>query len=445
MKKYSDDKYCLFPKFDNFSVQEVVDKADSYLWRQAKVAEFFGNKRFAFSGFNLRGPHLAAYRIATGFAVRTLNKMGAAVTIHGPDGDSKKYNPVGQPSRPEVKIFLPYKEGELVYGGGKPMIYMYGLYQDIANLETGILQRIGGPSIVASISKEMSSLHPAVPFVEMGARHCVGTSHPYYAYGIWVGSEAAKREFGATGFIGTSTNEANSAFWGDKEGRGTTAHKYFNVISEADLIAAAALGEEAGDIVRGCKMYQQVFPEIPVVGLVDTFGREITDAVALYHAFNDEAKAGRLFVRLDTAGERYPEGLDKDKAHDIIQRKAPWMFARYLDKEQMTMLTGQGVSIAAIFHQREQMDLAGAKEVKILPTSGFNLKKLMLAHEAKAPADMYGTGSWEVYESEAKNAKDESMGAGEPEVTPVRLRTKAGRAYMIEPWKVDSAKFGWSI
>jgi nicotinate phosphoribosyltransferase len=441
MQTYTDDKFCLFPAFDDTSVRDVIAEADAYLPRQSKVAADNNNQRAAFSGFNLRGPHLAAYRIASGFAVRVLNGLGAAVTVYGQNGESKTYAPERGVSRPEVKIFLPYKEGEMVFGGGNPMMYMFGVYQDVANIETAILQRIGGPSAVAINSKEMCRLHPLVPFVEMGARHCAGTSHPYYAYGVWVGSEAAKREFGAKGFVGTSTAKA-SVFWGEPEGRGTTAHKFFNVISDPDLENRADL---TGDIVRGCKLYQQSHPNLPIVGLVDTFGREITDAIALYHAFNDEAKAGKLFVRLDTAGERYAEGLNSEKSHEVIMRNAPHMFARPLDKEELKMLVGPGVSIASIFHQREQMDAAGAKEVKILPTSGFNVRKLRLAHEAGLKVDMIGTGSFFPDIKEDENAKDESMGYYNPVTKNMVLRTKAGREYMLKPWERDSAKFNWKL
>jgi nicotinate phosphoribosyltransferase len=440
MPVYTDDKFCLFPSFDDRSVAECVAQADGYLPRQSKVALDGNNTRSALSGFNLRGPHLAAYRLATGFAVRVLNGLGAPVSIHGQDGDVKTYAP-DQATRPEVKIFLPYKEGELVSGGGNPMLYMFGIYQDVANLETAILQRIGGPSTVAHNAKEMARLHPKTPLMEMGARHACGNSHSYYAYGIWVGSEAAKRAHGSIGFVGTSTAEA-SYFWGEKVGRGTTAHKFFNVMSDPDLADATML---QGDIVRGCKLYQQSHPDMPIVGLVDTFGREITDAIALHRAFNAEAKAGKLFVRIDTAGERYAEGLDDQKSHEVIQRHAPWMFERKLDPVEMKMLVGKGVSLAAIFHQREQMDAAGASDVKIIATSGFNVAKMRLAAEAKAPVDIFGTGSWYVDVKEEENAKDESLGYYNPVTKQMVLRTKAGREYMVKPWLAQSARHGWKL
>src|SRR6185437_3062384 len=56
--------------------------------------------------------------------------------------------------------------------------------------------------------------------------------------------------------------------------------------------------------------------------LVDYFGREVTDTLAVCRRFPDLAAAGQLAVRLDTHGGRYVEGLDLSQSYAILERRA---------------------------------------------------------------------------------------------------------------------------
>ncbi len=98
--------------------------------------------------------------------------------------------------------------------------------------------------------------------------------------------------------------------------------------------------------------------------LVDYFGREITDALAVCRRFPDLAAAGRLSVRLDTHGGRFLEGLDPAESYAVLERHAPGAIRRYRSDTELRYLVGTGVSAAAIWRMREALDEAGFPRVQ---------------------------------------------------------------------------------
>ena len=65
---------------------------------------------------------------------------------------------------------------------------------------------------------------PKVGFLGMDARHCAGSDMgELMAYAASVGSEAARREVGAVGFIGNAT-DATAHWFGQAKGLGTMPH-----------------------------------------------------------------------------------------------------------------------------------------------------------------------------------------------------------------------------
>ena len=57
--------------------------------------------------------------------------------------------------------------------------------------------------------------------------------------------------------------------------------------------------------------------------LVDYFGREVTDSLAVCRRFPELAAKGQLSVRLDTPGGRFVEGLDPAASYAVLERHAP--------------------------------------------------------------------------------------------------------------------------
>src|SRR4030095_328000 len=128
--------------------------------------------------------------------------------------------------------------------------------------------------------------------------------------------------------------------------------------------------------------------------LVDYFAREISDSLEVCRRFPDLAAKGMLSLRLDTTGGRYIEGLDPATSDAGLKRSSPESIRGYRSEEELRYLVGTGVSAAAIFHLRAELDRAGFDKTRIVASSGFRPAKSPLMAEAKAPIDVVGSGSF---------------------------------------------------
>ena len=277
-----------------------------------------------------------------------------------------------------IRIDLNYREGDWV-GAGEPLLYITGSFYHLVDLETLYLQKLGASCVAAYNAFTMCTDLPKVAFIAMDARHCAGTEMAeMMAYAAAVGSEAAKRETGARGFIGNA-NDATAHYFGQQKGLGTMPH---------------ALIGYAGSTLRAAEMFAETFPGDDLTVLVDYFGREVTDTLEVCRRFPDLAAAGRLGVRLDTHGGRFLEGLDPQESYAVLERHVPLAVRRYRNDTELRYLTGTGVSAAAIFHMREQLDRAGFPRVRIVASSGFDVQKCKVMADVGAPIDAIGTGSY---------------------------------------------------
>jgi nicotinate phosphoribosyltransferase len=229
------------------------------------------------------------------------------------------------------------------------------------------------------------------------------------AYAATVGSQAARREAGAIGFVGCAA-DATARFFGQEKGLGTMPH---------------ALIGYAGSTVRAAEMFREVFPDEPLTVLIDYFGQEITDALAVGRRFSELVSAGRLAVRMDTPGGRYCEGLDPARSYEVLERHAPQSTRGYRSEEELRYLVGTGVSAAAIWLMRQRLDEAGLTGIKIVASSGFGPAKCRMMAAANAPIDVIGTGSYlpELW-SETYATADIIAYDGKPMV-------KAGREFLL--------------
>jgi nicotinate phosphoribosyltransferase len=181
----------------------------------------------------------------------------------------------------------------------------------------------------------------------------------------------------------------------------------------------------AGSTVRAAEMFHETFPEQDLSVLVDYFGLEVTDSIAVCRRFPDLAAEGRLSVRLDTHGGRFLEGLDPAESYAALERHAPGAIRRYRSDSELRHLVGTGVSAAAIWRVREALDDAGFPGVRITASSGFGVNKCRVMAEAKAPVDVIGTGSFipEIW-SETYATADIVEYDGTP-------RVKVGREFLL--------------
>ena len=276
------------------------------------------------------------------------------------------------------EIELCVEEGHWI-GAGEPLMYVTGPYFHLADLETLLLQKLGPACVAADNACAMCMELPHVRFLAMDARHCAGTEMAdMMAYAASVGTARAKRKVDAAGFVGGSTD--------------ATAH-YFDRTAGFGSMPHALIGY-AGSTLAAAEMFVETFPDEDLTVLVDYFGHEITDALAVCNRFTELAKNGRLMLRLDTPGGRFCEGLDPAASYAVLERHVPAAIRGYRTDEELRDLLGPGVSAAAIWYLREQLDAAGFKGVGIVASSGFGPAKCKAMAIADAPIEAIGTGSF---------------------------------------------------
>lgn len=362
----------------------ITARTDSYFNRTKAIVARFGDTQVTYAVF-LRRPVVSAPRLMLDWLRAVAAARGMALNIE-----------------------VMHQEGQWV-GAGDPLLYITGSLVGLSDLETLLLQKLGAACVAAHNAYQMCLELPKVTFLAMEARHCAGAEmQEMMAYAASVGSRAAQRE-GAKGFIGNA-NDATAHWFGQKAGFGTMPH---------------ALIGYAGTTLRAAEMFHETFPDDALTVLVDYFGREVTDGLAVARRFPDLAAAGRLSVRLDTHGGRFLEGLDPAESYAVLERHAPGAIRRYRSETELRHLVGTGVSAAAIWKMREELDKAGFPKVRIVASSGFGVGKCRVMAEAKAPIDVVGTGSfipdaW----SETYATADIVDYAGTP-------RVKVGREFLL--------------
>jgi nicotinate phosphoribosyltransferase len=334
--------------------EDIPSLTDHYFTRTKEIVSRFGDRTVTYAVF-MRRPVIFAPKLAVDWLHEVAEARAARFDID-----------------------LHHKEGDWV-GAGEVLLTISGSMSALVDLETLYLQRLGPPCVAAYNAYIMCKDLPKVAFLAMDARHCAGSEMAeMMAYAASVGSAAARRDAGAIGFIGNATP--------------ATAH-YFDTERALGTMPHALIGY-AGSTVRAAEMFVETFPDDQLVVLVDYFGREITDSLAVCNRFPERAAEGKLGLRLDTPGSRYVEGLGPTESYAVLERCALPAIRDYRTEEELHHLVGPGVSAAAVWHLREALDNAGFKEVRIVASSGFGPAKCRAMGLASAPIDLIGTGSF---------------------------------------------------
>jgi nicotinate phosphoribosyltransferase len=374
---------------------ELAAQTDSYFLRTKTIVERFGDRQATYAVF-MRRPVISAPRLAVDFLENIAAERGEKFDIE-----------------------LAHSEGAWV-GAGDPILHVSGSLFHLVDLETVLLQKLGPACVAAYNAYAMCTDLPKVAFLAMDARHCAGAEMAaMMAYAAAVGSAAAQREAGAVGVVGCAA-DATASFFGQARGLGTMPHTLIGY---------------AGSTVRAAEMFREVFPDEPMTVLVDYFGQETSDAVAVARRFPELAASGQLSVRIDTPGGRYCEGLDPARSYAILEHHAPHSIRGYRTEEELRHLVGTGVSAAAIWLLRRTLDEAGFSSVKIVASSGFGPAKCRMMAAADVPIDVIGTGSYlpELW-SETYATADIIAYDGVPMV-------KAGREFLLRKRREDSVGF----
>lgn len=333
---------------------EIERYTDHYFNRSKQVIGKFGDCTVTYAIF-MRRPVVFAPRLALEWLEET-----------------------GRARNTAVELDMRYREGKWV-GAGEPMMYITGSFFHLVDLETIFLQKLGPACVAAYNAWTMCTDMPKSAFLAMDARHCAGREMAeMMAYAASVGSARAKRKVGAVGFIGNATH-ATAHYFGREYGLGTMPH---------------ALIGYAGSTLHAAEMFHETFPTEGMTVLVDYFAREISDSLAVCRRFPELAAQGNLSLRLDTTGGRYVEGLDPASSYAVLERFSPESIRGYRSEEELRYLVGTGVSAAAIFHLRAELDRNGFDKVKIVASSGFGPAKCRVMAEAEAPIDVVGSGSF---------------------------------------------------
>jgi nicotinate phosphoribosyltransferase len=332
---------------------EIAAHTDAYFNRTRAIVDRFGDRRVTYAVF-LRRPVVCAPALMMEWLEAVAKERGETF---------------------EIDVVHP--EGSWV-GAGEPLAYITGSFVALANLETIFLQKIGAACVAAHNAFQMCMALPKASFLAMEARHCAGAEmQEIMAYAAAVGSRAAQAE-GAKGFVGNA-NDWTAHYFGAAHGYGTMPH---------------ALIGYAGSTLRAAEMFVDTFPGESLTVLVDYFGHEVTDGLAVCRRFSGLAREGKIAVRLDTHGGRFLEGLDPQQSYAVLERHAPGALRRYRSQTELNYLIGTGVSSAAIWHMREVLDQEGFERVRIIVSSGFGVEKCSVMADSHAPIDIVGTGSF---------------------------------------------------
>ncbi len=363
----------------------VAGLTDHYFVRTKEVVGRFGDYDVTYAVF-MRRPVVSAPRLAMDWLEQVAAERGA-----------------------KIEIELTHDEGRWV-GAGEPLMYITGSFFHLVDLETLYLQKLGAACVAAYNASAMCIDLPEVAFLAFDARHCTGEDMAeLMAYAAGVGSRRAVRKVGAVGFVGNAT-DATAHYFGQSNGKGTMPH---------------ALIGYAGSTVRAAEMYHETFPDEPMTVLVDYFGQEVSDTLAVCERFSELAERGDLMIRIDTPGGRYTEDLDMSGSYAVLERNVPEAVRGYRTEAELRHLIGGGVSAAAIWHLRERLNKANFEQVRIAASSGFGPAKCKVMAAAQAPIDVIGTGSYlptnwhETYATADIVAYD-----GQP-------RVKAGREFLL--------------
>ena len=155
-----------------------------------------------------------------------------------------------------------------------------------------------------------------------------------------------------------------------------------------------ALVGYAGSTVRAAEMFHETFPDEPLTVLVDYFGREVTDALAVCRRFPELAAAGRSpFASTPMAAATSRSSISR----------APmrcWSATRRRRSAATAPRRSCAISSAPASPPRRsgicasRLDAAGFTEVRIVASSGFTPAKCRMMAAAEAPIDVVGTGSY---------------------------------------------------
>ncbi len=288
---------------------------------------------------------------------------------------------------PEGAAYTPLEPVMHITGRLTDFIELETLYLGIVSAATSLANGLPepAPEAVEAKAAAIRALLPDKPLMYFGARHW----HPR-------SEEAFCRAAVAGGFDACAT-DAGARAAGLAAGVGTIPHALV-------LAFAGKVGRERATCEAALAFDRHIEAACPRVALVDTFNREVDDALDTARALGERLAA----VRLDTAGELVGQGGEP------CDGRPYW--------------TGTGVTVAGTLAVRRALDAAGFAHVGIVLSSGFgNLEKIKAFVQAESAHgrlfESLGIGG--LFHSYAATADIVRVGGAD--------LAKTGRAYRKNP------------
>ncbi|MGE5342025.1 MAG: nicotinate phosphoribosyltransferase [Candidatus Omnitrophota bacterium] len=245
-------------------------------------------------------------------------------------------------ARDHGQVWITTKE---TFSKNEPLMIIKGPAQSFHELETMVLGVLSNaismamdihPPTAKEVKdklKRLKDIYMEIPIIYFGARH--------YHWSLDKEIAGAALKGGAAQ---TSTDVGSSNI--GQKGVGTTPHSL-------TVILASIYGKENATL-KTAELFDKHIPlEIPRVTLVDTFNREITDALAVARYYGIRKHS----FRLDTCGENIGEG------GSLYNGK---------NEEDPEFLTGTGVTVELVTNVRNRLIENGyGNNTDIILSSGF--------------------------------------------------------------------------
>lgn len=159
----------------------------------------------------------------------------------------------------------------------------------------------------------------------------------------------------------------------------------------------------AGNTAKAMKAYGELFPDNKIISLVDYHNNVIEQAIESYNVLGSQLYG----VRIDTAKNMKDHMFDNEPDNPDYY----------------------GVNIEQVKRLRKALDKVGAKNVKIIVSSGFNTEKIKKFEDANTPVDSYGVGQ-SIFKLVCNFSADATLLNNKKEA-------KEGRGYNPNPKLID--------
>jgi len=305
-------------------------------------------------------------------------------------------------------------EGE-AYAANEVVMVLEGPFGGLVTLETeclGLLSLSGAAGTMAAIVEAAEG----VPVIDMGARHFPPSLTAQLAMAAALGGAS-----GTSTEAGYNAVHARYGIGGDRIRIGEREPQAFGLYGSIPHALNAVF---EGNSIESAAAYHERHREVPLTVLLDFEGRERDVCVEAVRRFGTALHA----VRLDTPGERVHQGGHAEPVRALGMRVLSGAADRAAAEAGLRRYGfGPGVTIEAVYGIRDLLNSLGARETKIVVSSGFDLEKVRAFRACGAPMDVVGTGSWvrfEMFTSDIVSIFDNG------EWVP---RVKAGREWISVP------------